>query len=272
MNLQNLTDITNNFSDTEPMPALFVGHGSPMNAIENNIFSQGWEQLGKKIPRPNIILSISAHWYTRGTFVHMSKTPQTIHDFYGFPPELYDITYDCPGSPEMADTTKSMLSSYNVLEDYDWGIDHGTWVVLRRMYPDHSIPVFQLSLDLTKPPQWHYELAQMLQPLREKGVLLMGSGNIVHNLSQVDFDPNPPAYDWALEFDEIAKNLILSGDHNSLIQYTNLGRSAQLSIPTPDHYLPLLYTLGVQRAHEKIQFPIEGIVHGSISMRTLTVG
>lgn len=272
MTLQDFKAITDQFPSTAKMPGLFVGHGSPMNGIEENTFSKRWQQIAHEIPRPQAILSISAHWYTQGSFIHVAEKPRTIHDFYGFPKELYEISYDCPGAPDLALKTKQLLASHEIHEDDEWGIDHGTWIVLRQMYPDHSIPVFQLSIDATKAPQWHYELAQLLRPLREKGVLIMGSGNIVHNLGRIDFSPECPAYDWAQAFDMQAKDLILNEGHKALVSYHSLGEAAHLSIPTAEHYLPLLYVLGLKEKQEKVSFPVEGMTFGSISMRAVQVG
>jgi 4,5-DOPA dioxygenase extradiol len=253
------------------MPALFVGHGSPMNGIEDNIFVRGWKTLGESLPRPTAILAISAHWLTEGTFVHIAEKPKTIHDFWGFPKELYDINYPCPGAPAYAKAAQTLIANTQVETDMDWGIDHGTWIVLHRMFPLADIPVFQMSIDISKPGQFHYELGRELAALREKGVLIMGSGNIVHNLGRIDFNEDAKTFDWASEFDGIAKTLIKKGDHKALIDYGTLGHTAALAIPTPDHYWPLLYTLGLQAKNEEATFPIEGITHGSISMRSVLI-
>lgn len=254
------------------MPALFVGHGSPMNGIEDNVYVQGWKTLGETLPRPTAILSISAHWLTEGTFVHTAKTPRTIHDFWGFPKELYDISYPCPGSPEYAESTRKLLLPRDIGSDTAWGIDHGTWIVLHRMFPQHDIPVFQMSIDLSRPASFHYELGKDLGALRKKGVLIMGSGNIVHNLGRIDFSENAKVFDWAEEFDREAEALIAKGDHASLIDHEKLGAAAQLAIPSPDHYWPLLYILGLQESGEEVSFPITGIAHSSISMRAVKIG
>lgn len=255
---------------TPRMPAVFVGHGSPMNGIEDNIFTLGWVSMAAKLPRPTAILAISAHWLTEGTFVHMAEKPKTIHDFWGFPKELYDLEYPCLGAPLYAQATKSALTD-GASEDLDWGIDHGTWIVLHRMYPKADIPVFQMSIDISKPSQFHYELGKQLSALREKGVLIMGSGNIVHNLPRIDFNENAKVFDWAEEFDDIARKLIEKGDHEPLINYEKLGSAAGLSVPTPDHYWPLLYTLGLTQAGEEASFPVHGLTHGSISMRSVLI-
>ncbi len=253
------------------MPALFVGHGSPMNGIENNTFTLGWQSIAADIPRPQAILAISAHWLTEGTFVHMAQNPKTIHDFWGFPKELYDLTYPCPGSPLYAEATKETVVGLQVQGDLDWGIDHGTWIVLHRMYPNADIPVFQMSIDISKSSQFHYELGKQLSRLREKGVLIMGSGNIVHNLGRIDFDEGAKAFDWAEEFDDVVSGHISSKNHAALIHYEKLGHAASLSIPTPDHYWPLLYTLGSQGDEESATFPVVGMAHGSISMRSVLI-
>lgn len=252
------------------MPALFVGHGSPMNGIEDNEFTRAWQNIARALPRPKAILAISAHWLTEGTFVHVAKKPKTIHDFWGFPKELYDLTYPCPGSPLFAGKTKDALGK-EVKDDLDWGIDHGTWIVLHRMYPDADIPVFQMSMDISKPSEFHYQLGKQLSSLRDKGVLIMGSGNIVHNLGRIDFNEDAPVFDWAQEFDDIASRFIIDKNHGALIHYEKLGHSALLSIPTPDHYWPLLYILGLTQEGEQASFPIEGLTHGSISMRSVLI-
>lgn len=269
MTLSDFVQGTSTQSPTPTMPVLFVGHGSPMNGIEDNPYSRAWHTLGTTLPRPTAILAISAHWLTEGTFVHVAERPKTIHDFWGFPKELYDMTYPCPGSPAFAAETQKLITKVSVYSDTDWGIDHGTWIVLARMYPDAHIPVFQMSIDFPKPAQYHYDLARELSALRERGVLILCSGNIVHNLGRIDFNENAKTFDWALEFDEQAKKLISHGDHRSLINHEKLGHAAELAIPTPDHYFPLLYALGLQRKTDALSFPIEGIAHGSVSMRSV---
>ena len=268
----NLADTLSAGEITGRMPALFVGHGSPMNGIEDNPYAQGWKTLGETLPRPTAILSISAHWLTEGTFVHTAKNPRTIHDFWGFPKELYDISYPCPGSPEYAKNTQELLLPRNIEGDTTWGIDHGTWIVLHRMFPLHDIPVFQMSIDLSQPAAFHYQLGKDLGALRKKGVLIMGSGNIVHNLGRIDFSENAKVFDWAEEFDAHAEKLIREGDHASLIDHEKLGAAAQLAIPSPDHYWPLLYILGLQESGEEVSFPVTGIAHSSISMRAVKLG
>ncbi len=255
---------------TPRMPALFVGHGSPMNGIENNVFTQGWKNIAAQLPHPKAILAISAHWLTEGTFVHIAQKPKTIHDFWGFPKELYDLEYPCPGAPLYGEATKAALH-FGANNDLDWGIDHGTWIVLHRMYPKADIPVFQMSIDISKPSSFHYELGKQLAKLRERGVLIMGSGNIVHNLGRIDFNQNAKVFDWAEEFDDTASRYIEDKNHDGLIHYEKLGHTASLSIPTPDHYWPLLYTLGLQQNDEDASFPVVGLTHGSISMRSVLI-
>lgn len=271
MNLNHFKNITNTFPSTPRMPVLFVGHGSPQNALEDNEFTAAWIKKGQELPRPSAVLCVSAHWYVDQTMVHAAPTPKTIHDFYGFPPELYALRYHCPGAPEVAAEVQKMVTLADVQLDMDWGLDHGAWVVLSHLFPKADIPVFQLSIDATKPPQFHYDLAKELAPLRERGVLILGSGNIVHNLGAITFEETPKPYDWALEFDEVSKKLIATGDHQKLINYKNLGTAAHLSIPTPDHYYPLLYTLALQQPHEQIKFFAEGIAYKSISMRSFII-
>jgi 4,5-DOPA dioxygenase extradiol len=258
---------------TNTMPALFVGHGSPMNAIEETVFAAAWRELAASLPRPRAILCISAHWETEGTFVTAMARPKTIHDFYGFPDELYRTEYPAPGSPELAGRVRELVRSTAVrLDDgYSWGLDHGAWSVLRRMYPDADIPVVQLSLDRTQHPRFHYDLAAELAPLRREGVLVVGSGNLVHNLRLLDWGATAP-YPWAAEFDSLATQLILAGEHDRLAAYPALGEAARLAIPTNEHYLPLLYTLALQQPGEAASFFAEGLVYGSISMRSLRIG
>lgn len=252
------------------MPCLFIGHGNPMNAIEDNAFSRAWKTAAAGIPRPSAILCISAHWLTRGTFVTAMERPKTIHDFGGFPKALFDKQYPAPGAVRLAQETATHISTTNVGLDEEWGLDHGTWSVLAQMYPLADIPVYQLSIDYTKPPEWHYALGKELLWLRKKGVLIIGSGNIVHNLGMVDW--NGGVYPWAQEFDALAKKLIDEGNHDDLIHYERLGNAAKLSIPTNDHYLPLLYSLSLQGKQEAHSFFAEECVMGSISMRSIRIG
>jgi 4,5-DOPA dioxygenase extradiol len=256
----------------EKMPLLFVGHGNPMYAIEENEFTAGWNNIGKSIPRPEAILCISAHWETDGVFATAMERPNTIHDFYGFPKALFDVQYPAPGSPLLAEITRGEIKSTRAGMDLLWGLDHGTWAVLRNVYPEADIPVVQLSLAFNKNPQWHYDLARELSSLRNKGVLIIGSGNIVHNLRMADWRNNENVYDWAGEINEKIKNLILNEGHNEIINYKSLGSAAQLAAPTPEHFLPLLYTLGLKDKNEEVKFFNDKIVMGSMSMTSLTIG
>jgi 4,5-DOPA dioxygenase extradiol len=269
----------NTLADTLPkdgkrMPVLFIGHGSPMNAIENNEFSQTWLKLAKEIPTPKAVLCISAHWLTKGTHVTAMEHPKTIHDFGGFPQALFDVEYPAPGDPLLAVETKKILASTNVGLDHDWGLDHGTWSVVKQMYPDAKIPVLQLSIDYYKPAQYHYDLAKQLISLREKGVLIIGSGNMVHNLGMVDFTRINDNYgfDWAIEMNTIFKSKIMSHDHAALINWQNLGKGAALAIPSPDHYYPLIYTLALQDKKGTVSFFNDKAVAGSLTMTGVRIG
>ncbi len=255
---------------TAKMPVIFVGHGSPMNALEDNEFSSKWAKLGLELPRPLAILCISAHWQTDGTRVTAMPKPKTIHDFSGFPPELNQKHYPADGSPEWAKITREAIHSTRVEPDLNWGLDHGTWSVLCRMYPAADIPVFQLSLNRALSPQRHYEVGRELAALREKGLLIVGSGNMVHNLGLMEWTDKP--FDWAVEFDAKVKGLIDHRDHEALIDYERLGPGAKLAIPTNEHYLPMLYTLGLQGKDEALTFFAEKVVLGSISMRGFKIG
>jgi 4,5-DOPA dioxygenase extradiol len=257
------------------MPVLFVGHGSPMNGIEDNEFSKRWTSIAKEIPTPTAVLVISAHWFTKGTSITAMDFPKTIHDFGGFPEALYQVQYPAPGNPVLAKETASLIHSTHVELDHDWGLDHGTWTIVRHMYPEANIPVLQLSIDYSKPPSFHYELTKELFALRKKGVLIIGSGNMVHNLRMVAWDKlNGPAYgyDWALHMNQTFKDLILHRDHQPLIHYDQLGREAMLAIPTPEHYLPLLYTLGLQDKNDPIAFFNDQPVGGSLTMTSVKIG
>jgi 4,5-DOPA dioxygenase extradiol len=259
-----------NFAESaDRMPALFVGHGSPMNAIEDNEFSRAWADVGRSLPRPQAILCVSAHWQTRGTQATAMAAPRTIYDFYGFPEELYRQKYPAPGSPELARLVQE-TAPVPVGLDQDWGLDHGAWSVLSRMFPNADIPVVQLSLDATQPPVYHYELGRALKLLRQRGVMIVGSGNAVHNLRIMCWEDR--AYDWAVEFDATVQRLIEAGDHRALVDYGSLGRSASLSIPTNEHYLPLLYVLGLQDEGEALSFFTERVTYCSLSMRSLRIG
>lgn len=254
----------------DKMPVLFVGHGSPMNAIEDNEFCQAWRRIGQSLPRPQAILCISAHWETAGVQVTAMQAPRTIYDFYGFPPELYAIRYPAPGSPELASLVQQVVGGAAVQPDMTWGLDHGTWSVLRRMFPQADIPVVQLSLDTTRSPQQHYDLGKRLGVLRRRGVLIVGSGNMVHNLRLIQW--SEAAYDWAQEFDALLRQRILDNDHTALAGYSQFGRLAALSIPTPEHFLPLLYALAAQEDGEPVNFFAEKVTLGSISMRGVLLG
>lgn len=272
MHLNKLNTITDPFESTAKMPVLFVGHGSPMNAIETNEFSLEWQKIGKTLPKPNAILCVSAHWETKGTFVTAMEKPQTIHDFGGFPQALFDVQYPAPGSPELADVAKKTITKTNVELDENWGLDHGAWSVIKHLYPGANIPVIQLSLDYYQNPQYHYDLARELVALRQKGVLIVGSGNMVHNLRAVDWGKPNQGYDWALEANEKFKKLILANDHQQLINYKSLGREVELSVPSPEHYLPLLYALALKTENEDISFFNDKCVMGSLNMTSVRIG
>lgn len=255
---------------TDVMPALFVGHGNPMNAILHNEFNEKWRQLGEQLPKPKAILSVSAHWLTRGTYVTAMERPKTIHDFGGFPKELFDAQYPAPGAPDIAATTIGLVKDVVIKEDHQWGLDHGTWSVLLPMYPKADIPVFQLSIDYYQAPQYHYDLAMQLAELRKKGVMIIGSGNIVHNLRMIDFE-GKRKFDWADEFDEKIKNFIENGNDDAVINYHKLGSIADMAVPTNDHYLPLLYSLAVKGKKDEVAFFNDKMDAGSISMRSLLI-
>ena len=257
------------------LPALFVGHGSPMNAIEDNEFSQTWAKFGREIPKPKAVLVISAHWLTNGTFVTAMENPKTIHDFGGFPQELFKVQYPAKGSPELATETAKLIATTNVGLDHEWGLDHGTWSIVKHMYPNADIPVLQLSIDYSKPAQYHFDLAQQLKSLRSKGVLLIGSGNMVHNLRMVAWDKLQEAeygFDWAIEMNSIFKDKISNRDIQSLIAYEKLGTAAKLAIPTPDHYYPLIYSLALQDNQDEISFFNDKLVGGSLNMTSVKFG
>jgi 4,5-DOPA dioxygenase extradiol len=259
----------------EIMPVLFIGHGSPMNAIEENEFVEGWKEAVKTVPKPRAILCISAHWETKGTFVTAMDNPLTIHDFGGFPQKLFDVHYPAPGSPELAGETRSLLTKYDAGPDYDWGLDHGCWSVIRRMYPAADVPVVQLSLDYSRPAKYHYDLAGQLSELRSKGILIIGSGNMVHNLRLVDWrrmDEPEYGFDWAIEANEKMKKLILDDDHDSLIDFRSQGKAFELAIPTPEHFLPLLYVLALREGSERIGFFNDKAVMGSLTMTSVKIG
>jgi 4,5-DOPA dioxygenase extradiol len=255
------------------MPVIFIGHGSPMNAIETNEFTLSLVSLAKSIPQPRAIVCISAHWLTEGTWVTHMSNPKTIHDFYGFPKALFDVQYPVPGSPEIAELIMTTVEKPKIHPDDEmWGIDHGTWSVMRHLYPDASIPTIQLSVYLEQPGEYHYRMGKQLQFLRDHGVLIVGSGNIVHNLPRIIWGDNPKPYDWAIEFDTWIKEKLLARDNQAIItQYTNF-EAGRLSVPVPDHYFPLLYVLGATDQDDDLSFVYEGIQNGSISMRTLKFG
>jgi 4,5-DOPA dioxygenase extradiol len=255
------------------MPAIFFGHGNPLNALHDNAYARGWAALGAEIPRPKAVLCISAHWYLPATAVTAMPNPRTLHDFGGFPRELFEVQYPAPGSPELARRVAELLAPLPVAMDQSWGLDHGTWSVLVHVYPNADIPVVQLSIDETKPALWHYELARKLAPLRDECVLIIGSGNLVHNLHTYSWGKEAVApYDWAVRFETQARALIAAGDFAPLVAYESLGRDAMLSAPTPEHYLPLLYVLGQYRAGDAIAFPVEGFDGGSVSMLSVRIG
>lgn len=255
------------------LPAVFFGHGNPMNALLTNAYTEGWRRIGEETPRPRAILSISAHWYVPGTGVTISTAPRTIHDFGGFPRELYRVTYPAPGDPDLARRVQQLLAPLPVAFDNSWGLDHGTWSVLKHAYPAADVPIVQLSIDETKPPAFHFDIGRRLAPLRDEGVLIVGSGNLVHNLHAYAWGRHlPEPYEWAVRFETEAKGLLLADDQAPLVDYEALGRDALLSIPTPDHYLPLLYVIGARQRDDRVSFPIEGVDGGSISMLSVVVG
>ena len=263
--------MTGNSNDR--IPALFFGHGNPMNAISQNAWTDRWAEIGGTIPRPKAILCISAHWYIPALAVTAMERPRTIHDFGGFPRELFEYQYPSPGSPELAGRVADLVGDGVYIDETQWGLDHGTWSVLCHVYPKADIPIVQLSIDETQPAEWHYELARKLTPLRDEEVLIIGSGNLIHNLhtyawGRHDVEP----FDWALRFEETARRLMLSGEHEPLVKYESLGKDALLSAPTPDHYLPLIYILALQQAGDDVTFPVEGFDGGSISMTSVRIG
>jgi len=276
MDISQLSAMTDSFKKTEKLPVVFLGHGSPMNAIEENEFVQGFRTISAKIPKPQAVLCISAHWYIRGTYVTAMEKPRTIHDFGGFPKELYAVQYPSPGSPELARITKEIIEpKIKVGLDDSWGLDHGAWSVIKHLYPKADIPVIQLSIDYTQPPEFHFQLGKMLSSLREKGVLIVGSGNIIHNLRLVDFaniNTSGFGFDWAHEAHELTNTRLLNGNFKELIDYKNLGKSLQLAVPTPDHYLPLLYILGLKQEKEKLELYNDKLLAGSLSMTSVVIG
>lgn len=257
----------------KPMPAIFFGHGNPMNALEHNDWTHGWHAIGKKVPRPRAVLSVSAHWYLPGTRVTAMPAPRTIHDFGGFPRKLFEVKYPAHGDPVLAQRVEELLAPLSVHLDKRWGLDHGTWSVLSHVFPEADVPVIQLSIDETQPAKFHYETAKRLGSLRDEGVLIVGSGNLVHNLHAYSWGRRQiKPFDWAVRFEERAREMLLADDHEPLIAYETLGRDAALSIPTPEHYLPLLYVIAQQREGEKVSFPVEGFDGGSVSMLSVKIG
>jgi 4,5-DOPA dioxygenase extradiol len=273
--LSSFREFTNNLQEEEQlMPVLFIGHGSPMNGIEDTDFSRRWTQMAKEIPTPKAVLVVSAHWFTQGTKITAMDFPQTIHDFGGFPQALFDVQYPAPGQPALAKETAALIRSAHVELDHDWGLDHGTWTIVRHMYPEANIPVLQLSIDYSKGAQYHYDLAKELYSLRKKGVLIIGSGNMIHNLRMAAWDKLNDAYgyDWAMKMNETFKSLIADNDHKALINYSLLGREATLAIPTPEHYLPLMYTLGLKGKNDTTSFFNDKVVGGSLNMTSVKFG
>jgi 4,5-DOPA dioxygenase extradiol len=274
MDLNHLEKSSNFFPKTDKMPLLFLGHGSPMNAIEENEFVKGFRNIAKTIPKPNAILCISAHWYTNGTKVTAMPMPPTIHDFGGFPQALFDVQYPAKGSPQLAEITKNILVPTSIELNEDWGLDHGAWSVIKHLYPTADIPIIQMSIDYTKPASYHFELAQKLSSLRKKGILIIGSGNIIHNLGMVDFkNINTVGYgfDWAIEAREKINSYLLNDNFEPLINYEKQGKEFLLSIPSPDHYLPLIYILGIKEKSEQISLFNDKLVAGSLSMTSVKI-
>ncbi len=258
---------------SEILPAIFFGHGNPMNALARNPYTAAWREIGTRVAKPKAILAISAHWYVPGTGVTIGTAPRTIHDFGGFPRELYQVRYPAPGDPDLARRVQAMLAPTPVMLDASWGLDHGTWSVLAHVYPNAEIPIVQLSIDETKPAAFHFEIGRKLAPLRSEGVLIVGSGNLVHNLHAYAWGAHKPdPYDWAVRFENDSKDLLLAGDNKPLIDYEQLGPDAMLSIPTPDHYLPLLYVMGARQKDDAVTFPASGVDGGSISMLSVEIG
>jgi 4,5-DOPA dioxygenase extradiol len=274
MKLKELETLTSGLTPTEKMPVLFLGHGSPMNAIEENEFVTGFRTIGKTIPKPKAILVISAHWETKGTFVTAMEKPRTIHDFGGFPQALFDVQYPAPGSPELAAETKNIIKSATVELDEKWGLDHGAWSVVKHLYPNADVPVIQLSMDYTQGAQYHYDLAKELSVLRKKGVLIIGSGNMVHNLRMVAWDKlnaDSYGYDWAIEANEKMKKFILADDHQGLINFKSQGKAWDLAIPSPEHYLPLIYSMALKERNETITLFNDKALGGSLTMTSVKI-
>ena len=258
--------------NTARMPVVFFGHGSPMNIVDENRYTQAWREIGRSLPKPKAILSVSAHWFTEGVGITAMEAPKTIHDFYGFPKALYEIRYAAPGDPTLARQVRELLAPVDVALDQEWGLDHGTWSVLYHAYPDADVPVVQLSIDGTQPGRFHYELGRRLAPLREQGILVAGSGNVVHNLALRSRDERVPAFDWAERFNNRVRELIEQREHAPLVAWEGMGNDARLAIPTAEHYLPLLYCLGLQRDDERSRFAVDGMELGSLGMLTVVIG
>ncbi len=255
------------------MPAIFFGHGNPLNALQQNSYTAAWQAIGASLPRPKAILCLSAHWYIPETAVTAMATPRTIHDFGGFPRELFEVKYPAPGDPVVAERIADLLQPLTVRRDHSWGLDHGAWSVLCHVFPNAEIPVVQLSLDETQPAEFHYELGRRLAPLRDEGVLIMGSGNVVHNLHAYAWGRHSvEPFAWAMSFEKQVRAFLLAGEHEPLIKYEALGQDALLAVPTPEHYLPLLYVIALQREAEEVSFPVQGVDGGSISMLTIQIG
>jgi 4,5-DOPA dioxygenase extradiol len=275
MKMSALNNLAGSLSNTVQMPVLFLGHGSPMNAIEENEFVAGWREVGKSLPKPKAILCVSAHWETRGTFVTAMDKPLTIHDFGGFPQRLFEVEYPAPGSPELALETQKIITKTTVGLDHKWGLDHGCWSVVKHLYPAADVPVIQMSLDYYQSPQAHYDLARELSSLRKKGILIVGSGNLVHNLNRVAWDKlneSGFAFDWATEASEKMKKYILNGDHQKLIDYKSQGKAFDLAVPTPEHFLPLLYIMALKEENEKVTLFNDKAVAGSLTMTSVKIG
>lgn len=274
--MNNLYNLSKSFKIREKIqPVFFIGHGSPMNGIQENEFSNNWKKIGQTIDLPSAVLVVSAHWLTRGTHVTAMQEPQTIHDFGGFPQELFAVQYPAPGSPFLAEETSKLITSTTVELDHEWGLDHGTWTVVRHMFPEANVPVLQLSIDYYKPLQYHYDLAKQLFELRKRGVLIIGSGNMIHNLRMVDWkniDTPGFGYDWAIELNEVLKKHIIQQNHKTLIDYESMGKAALLAIPTPDHYIPMIYNLALQSDKDDISFFNDRLVAGSLNMTSFRIG
>lgn len=273
--LSQLEKLSSFLANSTKMPVLFLGHGDPMNAIRENEFVRGFKEVAQSLPKPKAIICVSAHWLTNGTQVTAMEQPKTIHDFGGFPKELYEVEYGAAGSPALAEETRTILGSEIASLDYDWGLDHGAWSVIKHLYPDAEIPIIQLSIDYRKPALYHYELAQQLSSLREKGILIVGSGNIVHNLRMLDFEHKSEenfGYDWAYEARNTVNERLLNGDHKALLNYQQLGKAVKLAVPTPDHYFPLIYALGLKDKQDSISLFNDELVEGAISMTSVKIG